>query len=160
MVVTRDHYRRLGRDWRAVIRPITPLAAQLDGAEAISARPLSVAGMPYGHLVADRDRRPVYRVGDQAAVIHSFTGDGMAIALRSARLAATALLEGKEASAYHQQLAGELRRALALAGSVDALAHGWFTRQLLLLACRALPGLIGSIARRTRVISNRPPQWT
>ena len=49
-------------------------------------RPASVARVPWylcaDHVAADG----LYRVGDQAAVIPSFTGEGIAIALRSARL--------------------------------------------------------------------------
>ena len=59
------------------------LATRLSGAEAVLAAPLSIAGVPYGfihqHAADDPDR--VFRLGDQAAVIQSFTGDGMAIAL-------------------------------------------------------------------------------
>jgi flavin-dependent dehydrogenase len=151
-VVTRDRYRALGRDWHAVVRSVPGLGSRLDGANAIQARPLAIAGIPYGYLADGGDDRPVYRVGDQAAVIPSFTGDGMAIALHSARLVAEALLAGEESPAYHRRLVGELRRPLAVAGLVDTLAQGRLTRQLLLLACRAMPWLIGGIALHTRAV--------
>ncbi|MGE3743468.1 MAG: electron transfer flavoprotein, partial [Geminicoccaceae bacterium] len=103
-----------------------------------------------GYLAADEPSLRVYRVGDQAAVIPSFTGDGMAIALLSARFAAAALLTGEEAPEHHRRLASAVRRPLAWAGSIDTLAQGWCTRQLLLLACRVAPMLIGRMALRTR----------
>ena len=63
-------------------------------------RPASIARVPYGYFCADHAAADgLYRVGDQAAVIPSFTGEGVAIALRSARLAAAAVLAGDGRSA-------------------------------------------------------------
>jgi len=53
------------------------LALRLAGARALLERPLAVAGLPYGHVHApDPCEFPgLYRLGDQAAVIASLTGD-------------------------------------------------------------------------------------
>ena len=54
--------------------------------------PASVAGLPYGYVCRATDcAEGLYRVGDQLAVIPSFTGEGIAIALPTARLAAEAI---------------------------------------------------------------------
>jgi flavin-dependent dehydrogenase len=65
-------------------------------AEQLWKRPLAISSIPYGFL-ADSPS-PLWRLGDQAAVIPSLTGDGMAIALHSAALAAEMYLAGKSTS--------------------------------------------------------------
>jgi flavin-dependent dehydrogenase len=54
-------------------------------------------------------------VGDQAAVIPSFTGDGMSIALHSAALAAQMYLSGKGTEEYSRTLRTQLGRPMRLA---------------------------------------------
>ena len=67
-------------------------------AEPLLARPLTISGVPYGFLAPPRPDDPVFRLGDQAAVIPSFCGDGMAIALHSAVLAAETVTERRSTS--------------------------------------------------------------
>ena len=59
---------------------------------------------PMGTSMPAEEQASVYRVGDQAAVIPSFTGDGMAMALHSARLASDAILAGHPPAVYHREL--------------------------------------------------------
>src|SRR3546814_3649874 len=86
------------------------LRERLEGAEPLLTRPLAVARIPYGflHTPGSADGG-VYRLGDQAAVIPSFSGDGMAIALHSGIAAADSFLAGSAAADYHMRL----RRRLA-----------------------------------------------
>ena len=124
--------------------PGTLLAARLAGARPLWPRPLAVARVPYGHLHAPAPGERVFRLGDQAAVTHSFTGDGMAIALHSATLAARMI--GGEAPAFHAALrgrvGGQVRRSGLLLGMLGVPA---------VLAARLLPGLLGWGARWTRL---------
>ena len=76
--------------------------------------------MPYGFVHAaarPADPADVYRLGDQAGVIPSFCGDGMAIALHTA-FAAVAAHRPADAAAYHRRLqrhiGGQIGRATAL----------------------------------------------
>ena len=80
----------------AYLRQLIPaLDERLRGATPCWTAPASVAGLPYGYLCRPSDCADgVYRVGDQFAVIPSFTGEGIAIALRTARLAADAIMAG------------------------------------------------------------------
>ena len=80
-----------------------PLARRLDGAVTAWPRALAVAGTPYGHF-APLGAAAVWRIGDQAAVTPSLTGDGMAIALRSGALAAEVLLSGGGADGFDRAL--------------------------------------------------------
>ncbi|MFL1462615.1 NAD(P)/FAD-dependent oxidoreductase [Roseococcus sp. DSY-14] len=129
--------------------PGTLLARRLAGAAPLWPRPLAVARVPYGHLHAPEPGEQVFRLGDQAAVTPSFTGDGMAIALHSAALAA-AMVEGG-APAFHAALrrdAGpQLRRAGLLLGMLGPPAV-W--------AARLLPGLLGWGAAWTRLPAAAP----
>jgi hypothetical protein len=58
-------------------------------------------------------------LGDQAAVIPSFTGDGMSIALHSATLAAQMYLAGESADQYHEKLHAHLSRGMGLATALS-----------------------------------------
>lgn len=127
--------------------PGSLLAERLAGARPLWDRPLAIARVPYGHLHAPEPGERVFRLGDQAAVTPSFTGDGMAIALHSGLLAARMI--GGEAPGFHAALrrdvGGQLRRA------------GWLLRLMGLpavLAARLLPGLLPWGARWTRL-----PGW-
>ena len=96
-------------------------------------------------------RPGIFRLGDQMGVIHSFTGDGMAIALHSATAAAAAYLGGESAAAYHRRMrrdiAGQIRRASALYG----LARSAPGQALLMRLGAAWPPGLALAASLTRV---------
>jgi flavin-dependent dehydrogenase len=87
-------------------------------------------------------------VGDQAAVIPSFTGEGIALALHSGLAAATAILAGEEADAFHaswhRRSAGPMRWA-GLGAWVLRRAPGVFA------AGAGLAPAARLVARRTRL---------
>lgn len=151
LVVARDRYSAVGRDWRLLVAAVPHLATRLTGAAVRHARPLAVAGMPYGWLAGAQATATVYRLGDQAAVISSFTGDGMAMALHSARLAAKAILTGRSPASYQRELAAAFRAPMRLAGSIAAIAATPVGRHLLATVGRAAPWLIGQVAAGTRI---------
>jgi flavin-dependent dehydrogenase len=127
----------------AVLRDAPGLAARLAGARRPWPRPLAAAGLPYGFVHAGPGG-PV-RVGDQLAVIPSFCGDGMAIALDSGRRAATRLIGGLPPEG-RVPYAGQV----ALARLVDRLTSGPAAAPAVALA-GLVPGLLPSLARATRV---------
>ena len=94
---------------------------------------------------------PVYRLGDQAAVIPSFTGDGMAMALCSARRAAAAILAGQPAGEFQRKLSASFRGPVRLAGLVATLAKAPAAQQALAAAGQVAPWLLGRIAAGTRL---------
>ncbi|WP_206664514.1 NAD(P)/FAD-dependent oxidoreductase, partial [Dankookia rubra] len=75
-------------------------ARLLAGARPAWDRPLAVAGVPYGFRARAGGPPGLFRIGDQAAVIPSFTGEGIALALHSGLAAAAAILAGEEAAAF------------------------------------------------------------
>lgn len=151
LVVSRDRFAALGRDWNRLVAVVPHLAMRLNGAHALQKRPLAVSGMPYGWLASGDPGLPVYRLGDQAAVIPSFTGDGMAMALCSARRAAAAILAGQPAGDFQRKLSASFRGPVRLAGLVAKLTKAPAAQQALAAAGQAAPWLLGRIAAGTRL---------
>jgi flavin-dependent dehydrogenase len=126
------------------------LAERLAGAHRCFPKPLAISPIPYGY-VRRESQDGLWWLGDQAAVIPSFTGDGMSIALHSGRLAARMYLAGSDASGYQQALASQLRCQVAMA---TAFSRGLIwppTRSAMLFAARIWPGSMAWLARRTRI---------
>ncbi|HEY7809893.1 MAG TPA: FAD-dependent monooxygenase [Allosphingosinicella sp.] len=110
----------------------------------------AVAGVPYGWR-ASGTTAGVYRVGDQAAVIASLAGDGVAIALASGIAAGEALLAGQNASDFQQAFSTRARRPLGVAETLRGAAERPASRTLLMPALRLFPGLAPLFARLTRI---------
>jgi len=125
------------------------LRALLHGAEPLWPRPLAISPVPYGHLADDQGA--LWRVGDQAAVIPSFTGDGISIALHSAVLAAKMFLDGDCASRFHGVLRAQLRGSMALATLLSRVAVTSAGGTAALRAARMSPRIMRSIAAATRI---------
>lgn len=153
LLVRRRRLLALGQRWDsllAAMRAESPhLDARLAGAEACWARPLALSAIPYGHVRRRSDG--IWRLGDQAAVIPSFSGDGMSIALHSAELAAATYLEGGDAGVYQQRLSRDVTGQVLLA---TVLSHGLVRRPAqaaLGAAARLWPHLMSTVAFHTRV---------
>jgi flavin-dependent dehydrogenase len=151
LLVDKERYASLGRDWRALVAAVPHLRRRLDGAVPCWERPLAVYRVPYGYLHQGDGEAALYRVGDQLAVIPSFTGDGMAMALHGAGLAAAAILAGRPAAAFHREAARLFRPSLRVAGLVAAAGAVPWLQGPLMAACRLAPGLMTAIARHTRI---------
>jgi menaquinone-9 beta-reductase len=101
LLISRCQFNRIGGNWRALfddlLKSCPYLARQLADATEVLSQPLTIYRVPYGFIYEPQttDSPHVFRLGDQAGVIHSFTGDGMSIALHSAALAADYYLNGK-----------------------------------------------------------------
>jgi len=152
LVVRRSRLRALGA-WpellAAILNENSQLRSTLEGARPLWPRPLAISPIPYGYVVADS--RDPWCVGDQAAVIPSFTGDGISIALHSGALAAQTFLAGKRAADYHHRLHHQLRRGLSLATRLSQAAVTRPGRALALPLLSLLPGGMQWIAGSTRI---------
>lgn len=127
------------------------LAERLEGSHPVMDRVPAVARVPYGfvHRPVASDRPNLYRLGDQAGVIPSFCGDGMAIALHSAALAARCIAQDASAASYHRRLRRAIKGQIGRATLLGAAAERW--PAALLGLAGLLPGGIGLAARLTRV---------
>ena len=127
------------------------LARRLAGAVPLLERPVAVAGIPYG-FVHRGGGGGLFRLGDQAGVIPSLAGDGVAIALLSGRLAGEAWLGGeKGAGGYHRRLRRRLRGPVRVAGMAHRLMRAGGLQGWAVAACGRWPGLLGGLASATRV---------
>ncbi|MGD0938730.1 MAG: FAD-dependent oxidoreductase [Terracidiphilus sp.] len=142
-----------------ILKEDKTLRQRLQGAKALWERPLAISPIPYGFIAG----RPssLWRIGDQAAVIPSFTGDGMSIALHSASLAAQMFLAGKSPGEYQSALRSQLSRGMFLAtwGSRAMVTH--VGRFLVPIYYSHFPNALRWIASSTRIPHRailRPPE--
>jgi flavin-dependent dehydrogenase len=112
----------------------------------------AIAGIPYGWR-APATEPGLFRLGDQAAVIASLAGDGIAIALTSGIEAASALLRhGPDgAEAFQRSFSRRTARPLAVASALRRAAENGRTRRPLLRLLSMAPSLARLAARLTRI---------
>jgi flavin-dependent dehydrogenase len=161
LVVRRGRYAALGQHWEALLAAMRAdsalLAARLDGARPCWDRPLAISSIPYGYVRRHGYLRGIgdglWRLGDQTAVIPSFAGDGMSIALHSARLAARYYLDGASVGAYQRRMARDVGTAVRCATLLSqASVHG-LGRAVIGWGASRLPNIMSSVAALTRVPS-------
>jgi flavin-dependent dehydrogenase len=154
LVLPSEVVARIGPGWpalRAHLELALPqLCARLAGSTPLWDKPLAVV-CPAGSHLHRGEGDSVFRVGDRLAHIPPFAGDGLAIALASAALAADHIRRGVPPQAYHAAVRGMVGPSLRLAGMVAGLAQSRVGGPLLMAAATAAPALIGAIARQTRL---------
>ena len=157
-VVQRRHIAPLGHRWENFLAKMQQecphLAMRLAGAEPLLAKPLAITHIPYGYLRQTTDDG-LYCIGDQAAVIPSFTGDGISIALHTARCAATAYLAGEPAPAFQARLRVSLQSQMRLAKFAAGGLNNAAARAVLPSCLRVWPGVMRMTARLTRIAQQR-----
>ncbi|MEO5735561.1 MAG: FAD-dependent monooxygenase [Rubrivivax sp.] len=129
------------------------LAERMQGAQVMPEPPETIYRVPYGHLhrVVASDPPGLWRLGDQAAVIPSFTGDGMAIALHSATLAAQMLARNHTPGDYHRQLRADLQSQIRRAHGLYRFGRHPAGQAVMLALLERFPLLLRFIAAMTRV---------
>jgi len=157
LLVKRARLQRVGGKWPELLADICRecpyLERLLDGATPLLPQPLTIYRVPYGyvHKPSDESDKSIFRLGDQAAVIPSFTGDGMSIALHSAYLASTVVLRGGNAEVYHRQLANDVSSQIRRAGVFYRLASHDRTHAIFFQMARFWPKLLDAAASVTRI---------
>jgi flavin-dependent dehydrogenase len=158
VAIQRRAFQRYGGGWPTLVAAIEQrsqrFASTLAGAHPLLIRPLAVAGIPYGYQARAADPDGLFRLGDQAAVIPSLTGDGMAIALHSGQTAAESWLAGSDSATYRRALGHTLAPQMRLAG---LLHHACMSAPVQFAAIRIaelFPALLRQAARRTRLPSH------
>ena len=151
LLVTAAQLKHCGGNWPALLsylqRTAPHLATRLQAAQNLLPAPLTISSIPYG-FVQRTAPDGLWRIGDQAAVIPSFSGDGMAIALHSGTLAARCLLAGRSPAVFQQTLAAHIGGRLALATTLSRIL---VNQPGLAHAVRLWPGLLTRIASATRI---------
>ena len=148
--------RAVGGQWNNLLDALNDecphLRERLAGASALLPRPLAVAGLPYGYVYAPNrhDSPGLFRLGDQAAVIASLTGDGVALALASGRLAAQTWMGGGTSARYHRHLRAALSGQLRLATAIHRVCLTPTLQPWVAVAGGQWPSAIRMVVKATR----------
>jgi flavin-dependent dehydrogenase len=153
LVLAKPHVRACGGRWDRISDRLArePALAPVFNGEPLMERPLTISGVPYGFLAEPHRDDAVYRLGDQAAVIPSFCGDGMAIAIHSGCLLADALHQGASPAEYHARLRLATVPPVHTAMRIQRVVRSMPGRLALLAGFAAIPGAVRVLARATRV---------
>ena len=155
LIVRNTAYAERYRSWEALLDATQEhcphLKKRLDGAISLMDKPLAISGMPYGHVAWESGG--VWRVGDQAATIPSFTGDGISIALHSARRAAHAFLKDKSSEIYQRTLAQQLSSQLYRATVISRMLVSETGQSLAITSAGIFPYVLPASAGLTRIPS-------
>jgi flavin-dependent dehydrogenase len=154
--VMQDHLvRGAGADWRsqsAYLKSQSTVFADLIAeARPLFVKPVATAAIPYGFLRDQPIAPNIFPVGDQLAVVPSFTGDGMAIALYSGLAAARALLIGQSAIAWQRELIARLRPQFRFAAGIGRLLETPATCGISIAAGKLVPSLVRGVVSATRL---------
>jgi flavin-dependent dehydrogenase len=153
-VVQRQYFARAGLRWEGLLAKMQQdcphLAMRLDGAEPLLDKPITITHIPYGYI-RHATEDGLYCIGDQAAVIPSFTGDGISIALHTARRAAAACLAAEPAPVFQPKLRSALLPQMRLAEFAANGLNNSLARAVLPFCLRVWPGAMRVTARLTRV---------
>jgi flavin-dependent dehydrogenase len=151
-VVHQQRMRALG-NWPEVLAAIRNEIPVIDrilhSAMPCWPKPLAISPIPYGYIA--RSSRGIWRVGDQAAVIPSFTRDGMSIALHSAHVAADMYLAGRTPDEYLTRLRTDLHPGIRFATMLSRAMVSTTGRLSAPIALSLVPGVIAWIAGKTRI---------
>ena len=136
-----------------------PLLAQvLAEADAVWDRPKTVANLPYGHCDAGAEPN-LFAVGDQFAVLPSFTGTGMSFAMATGALAARHILSSPPATApllYAEQARAIAHKVLRHAMPLHRLLQRPAFARAAMTALGWVPQIMPMVARSTRVPEPAP----
>jgi flavin-dependent dehydrogenase len=153
-VVQQRYLARVGHRWENFLAKMQQdcphLAMRLAGAEPLLAKPIAITHIPYGYI-RPTSEDGLYCIGDQAAVIPSFTGDGISIALHTARCAVAAYLAAEPSPIFQAKLRSALLSQMRLAEFAADGLNNSFARAVLPFCLRVWPGVMRVTAKLTRV---------
>lgn len=141
------------KSWPALLEMIqrsSPhFCGRLDGAIPLWPRPLALSAIPYGYI--QKDPEGLWRVGDQFAVIPSFCGAGISLALRSAAVAAASYLQGEDQGTFRRRMASQVGRQVRLATALSRSLVAAPGQQLVISALGYWPPALARVASATRI---------
>lgn len=155
LLVDKDYYNQCGKKWLSFLEALKSecpaLSQRLDAAVPLWEKPLAIYNIPYGYMYEGRHDTDtgLYHLGDQAAVIPSYAGDGMGIALHSAFLAAEYYINGQTATAYHAAARKDFLWPIRKARIVSTLISYRWGRRIIAGICG--PGILSWVSDRLRL---------
>ena len=131
------------------------LASLLNRATPLWDKPVAVAAIPYGFLRREVISDGIYPLGDQLAVIPSYTGDGTSIALHTGITAARAVLDEQPAGKFQESAISKLKPQIRWAkmaniAFVNARAQS-MTAAAAVVAPWLVPKMAEFVAKMTRL---------
>lgn len=114
-------------------------------------KPITVSGLEFGFIRESVIGENIFPVGRQMAIIPSFTGDGIAVALASGIEAAQMMIKGAGAQAYQTQMRRKLINQFRVAKAIHPLFMRSWTRSFAMRITSAVPGIIPFLANATRL---------
>jgi flavin-dependent dehydrogenase len=158
-VVQRHYFADAGLRWEGLLAKMQQdcphLAMRLSEAEPLLDKPIAVTHIPYGYIRRATEDG-LYCIGDQAAVIPSFTGDGISVALHTARRAAASYLTAEPAPAFQAKLRSAMLPQMRLAELAAGSLNNALARAVLPFFLRVWPGAMRVTASLTRVTQPAP----
>lgn len=157
LLTDRAQFQRSGSTWESLLndllRESVHLRQRLCDATPLLDRALAIYRVPYGfvHAPLASDPQNVYRLGDQVAVISSFSGDGMAIALHSAALAVQSHLSSRGPRDFHDRIRADVAKQVARASALYRFGRSAPGQAMLIPIARAWPRGVRLAAAFTRV---------
>ena len=153
-VVQQRYLAKSGNRWEQFLAKMQQdcphLAMRLAGAEPLLDKPIAITHIPYGYMRSTTEDG-LYCIGDQAAVIPSFTGDGISIALHTARCAVSAYIAGESAPIFQAKLRSAMTKQMRLAEFAADGLNNSLARAVLPFCLRVWPGVMRVTAKLTRV---------
>lgn len=153
LLVRRRPFAALGRRWQAVVESVATASPTLAGLLASvptgHRQPLAIGAVPFGHL--QRRNSPAWHLGDQAAVVPSFTGMGISLALHSSFRATDVFLNGGGPADYHRLLVRDASWLVYPATALSILLVRPKVQAALAGAAPCMPWLMRSCASATRL---------
>ena len=155
-VMERELLKKTGAAWQAQTRYLSVQSdfygKVLAQAQPLWEKPVAVSAIPYGFVRKRVISQSIYPIGDQLAVIPSYTGDGISIALHSGIAAARAILNGTPANEFQHTVTARLRRQmiwakagnLALSTSAGQRLSAVMARTLPSAAARIIPFMVNA----------------
>lgn len=153
-VVQQRYLAREGGRWESFLARLKQdcphMAMRIADAEPLLDKPIAITHIPYGYIRRSTEDG-LYCIGDQAAVIPSFTGDGISIALHTARAASAALLAGEPAPHFQPRLRKALLTQMRMAEFAAGGMNNRLARAVLPFCLRMWPGVMRVTASLTRI---------
>jgi flavin-dependent dehydrogenase len=158
MAVKRSVLAAAGGDPQALLERLAAahpaLAARIVAAGSEPGAAQAIANVPYGWITTE-PAGDVFRIGDQAAVIPSLAGEGMAIALASGIASGMAVARGLDAARFQRRLARRAWLPVRVAGAIAQAGTGGTGGGMVVRAAGLLPGLPALAARLSRMGEGR-----
>ena len=114
-------------------------------------KPLAVSGLPYGFMRSATIAPTIYPVGDQLAVIPSFSGDGTALALASGIAAAQAVLKCESAPEFQRRMLANYKSQFRCAAALDLVVADALLRRVGIVGARLFPSVVTMLVSATRL---------